>query len=288
MTGYGRAVVIDGNLTATAEIRSVNHRYFDVRIRLPRELLALEDTVRQAVQRHLQRGRVEITITVEDSDEQSRTVNVDRGLLKQARHALEEARLVLGVAEQPSLSHLALIPGLFRMEEPTADLERYRTVVHAAVTAALTDVIAMRRAEGQALANDIIARVDSVERLVQAVTERVPAVVREAQARLRRRVAELIGDVSVDEGRLEMEVAIMADRGDVSEETARIASHVAQLRALLRGGGPVGRKLDFLLQELNREWNTIGSKANDAAIAQAVVDARAELEKIREQVQNIE
>lgn len=288
MTGYGRAVAVDGGLTAAVEIRSVNHRYFDVRIRLPGHLLALEETVRQTVQRQLQRGRVEIIVTVEDSEEQSRTVNVDRGLLRQARAALEEAAHELGIDERPSLDHLALFPYLFRLEEREADLERCRAVVHAALNAALDEVLAMRRAEGQALAQDIAPRVDAVERLARAVEERVPAVVIEAQERLRRRIGELTGGVSLDEGRLEMEVAILADRGDVSEETARIGSHVTQLRKLLQGGEPVGRKMDFLLQELNREWNTIGSKANDAVIAQAVIDARAELEKIREQVQNIE
>lgn len=288
MTGYGRGAAFDGDVTAIAEVRSVNHRYLDVRVRVPGRLLALEDSVRQAVQRRIHRGRVEITVTVEDSAEQSRTLTVDRGLLKQVRAALEEARAALGADDPLRLDHLALIPGVFRMEEREADLDRYRSVVDAALAEALSGVIAMRRAEGQALADDIAARVEMVERLMRSVEQRVPEVIREAHTRLRRRVAELAADLPVDEGRLETEMAILADRGDVSEETARIASHIAQLRTLLQEGGPVGRKLDFLLQELNREWNTIGSKANDAVIAQAVVDARAELEKIREQAQNIE
>lgn len=288
MTGYGRSTVVSGGVTATAEIRTVNHRYVDLRIRMPHGLLALEDSVRKAVQRHLQRGRVEITVTVEDSNQQSRTVTVDRGLLAQARQALEEARQVLGAAEGPKLSDLALIPELFRMEEWEADLDACRPAVDEAVGEALTDVVRMRRAEGQVLAEDIRSRVGRLEQLLEALVERTPDVVRELQARLRRRVADLIGDAGVDEGRIEMEVAMLADRSDVSEETARIASHIGQLRALLEEGGPVGRTMDFLLQELNREWNTIGSKANDALIAQMVVDARAELEKIREQVQNIE
>lgn len=288
MTGYGRAVAVDGGLTATVEIRSVNHRYFDVRMRLPARLLALEEMVRQTVQQRLQRGRVEITVTLEDSDEESRTLTVDHGLLRQARAALAEAAHELGADERPSLNHLALFPDLFRLEERETDVERCRAVIHTALNAALDDVLAMRRAEGQALAADMAPRVDEVERLMQAVEVRVPAVVQEAKERIHRRIGELTDGVTLDEGRLEMEVAILADRGDVSEETARIASHLGQLRALLQGGEPVGRKLDFLLQELNREWNTIGSKANDAVIAQAVIDARAELEKIREQVQNIE
>lgn len=288
MTGYGRATVVSGGVTATAEIRSVNHRYFDVRIRMPQGLLALEDSVRRAAQAQLQRGRVEITVTVEDSEQQSRTVNVDRGLLAQARQVLEEARQALGVTDGPKISDLALIPDLFRMDEWEADPEACRPAVDEAVRQALGDVVRMRRAEGQALAEDIASRVDRVQQLLEAAVQRAPDVVRDLQDRLRRRVADLVGEVTIDDGRIEAEVAMLADRIDVSEETARIASHISQLRTLLGGGGPVGRTLDFLLQELNREWNTIGSKANDALIAQMVVDARAELEKIREQVQNIE
>jgi len=288
MTGYGRGVSAGGGVSAAVEIRTLNHRYLDVRVRLPGPLLALEDSIRQAVQRRLQRGRVEITVSVEDSDDQSRTVIVDLGLLAQARAALEQARGALGADEPLRLEHLALVPGVFRMEERETDLERYRAVIEAALDEALSGVLAMRRAEGRALAADVAARMDAVERLVRSVESRVPEAVREAHQRLRRRVAELAGDVALDEGRLEMEVAILADRSDVSEETARIASHIAQFRTLLQAGGAVGRKLDFLLQELHREWNTIGSKANDAVIAQAVVDAKAELEKVREQVQNIE
>lgn len=288
MTGYGRAQSTDGGLTATVEVRTVNHRYFDVRIRLPSHLLALEESIRQATGRRLQRGRVEIAVTVEDSDQQSRTLNVDRTLLEQAHTALAEAATTLGSDERPTLSHLALFPDLFRVEEREVDLERCRAVVHTALEDALADVVAMRRAEGQALVADIAHRVDTVERLAQSVRERVPQVVREMHERLQRRIAELVEGVALDEGRLEMEVALLAERSDISEEIARIDSHIAQLRTLLAGDEAVGRKLDFLLQELNREWNTIGSKANDADIALAVIEARAELEKIREQVQNIE
>lgn len=290
MTGYGRAAATDGGLTATVEVRTVNHRYFDIHVRMPSYLLALEESVRQTVHRRLRRGRVEIWVNVEDSELPSRTLSVDRALLMQAKHALAEAAELLDVNERPALSLLSLFPGVFRTEEGAVDLERCRGVVLEALETALDDVVAMRRSEGQALAADIGRRVDAVERLTAAVKERAPAVAQELRDRLRIRVKELAGDVTLDEGRLEMEVALLADRSDISEELARIDSHIRQLRALLAGGEGegVGRKVDFLLQELNREWNTIGSKANDAEIAQLVVEARAELEKIREQAQNIE
>lgn len=290
MTGYGRAAAADGGLTATVQVRTVNHRYLDIYVRMPTSIMALEDAVRQAAQRRLRRGRVEIVVAVEDSERASRTLHLDRAFLSQAKAALEEAAALLGVEPRVELAHLSLVPGVFRLEEAEADLERVRGVVLQALEAALDQVVAMRRAEGQALAADIAQRIDTVERIANEVRERAPQVVQELFARLKRRIAELAGDVALDPGRLEMEAALLADRSDISEELARIGSHVSQLRALLHGdeGDGVGRKLDFLLQELNREWNTIGSKANDAAIAQWVVEARAELEKIREQVQNIE
>lgn len=290
MTGYGRAAAAEGGLTATVEVRTVNHRYLDVFVRLPAPMLVLEEPVRQAAQRRLRRGRVEITVNVEDSERPGRTLQLDRAFLAQAKEALQEAATLLGVEPRLDLGHLALVPGVFRLEESGIDIERTRRVVLQALEAALDQVVAMRRTEGQALAADIARRVDAVDRIAEAVRERAPRVVQELFARLRRRVAELAADVALDEGRLEMEAALLADRNDISEELARIASHIGQLRTLLQAGADdgVGRKLDFLLQELNREWNTIGSKANDAAIAQWVVEARAELEKIREQVQNVE
>lgn len=287
MTGYGRAVASVGDRTATVEVRSVNHRYLDLVVRLPRSLGGLEERVRSTVQQRFERGRIEIAVTVEEHGAADRRVEIDRGLLLALRAALEEARAALGTAEPVTLSHVLSVPEVLRVEEPAPDLDAWWGVVSQALGQALESVVAMRAREGQALAADILHRLGRLEELAQQVRERAPAVVQEAEARLSQRLAELLPQ-GVDPQRLAQEVAIMADRCDISEELARIGSHLRQLRDLAADAAPAGRKMDFLLQELNREWNTIGSKAADARISQWVVEAKAELEKIREQVQNIE
>lgn len=287
MTGFGRAVASAGDRTATVEIRSVNHRFLDVAVRLPRSLMGLEDRVRGVVQEHIQRGRVEISVTVEEHRPGDRRVRIDRGLLVALRAALEEARDVLRTPEPVSLSHVLGFPDVLQVEEPPADLDGWWEVVRPALAEALAGVAAMRAREGQALGADIAARIERLRALRQKVQERAPVVVREAAARLAQRVAELAPQ-GVDPQRLAQEVALIADRSDVSEELARITSHLTQLQVLIDADEPAGRKMDFLVQELNREWNTIGAKAGDAQISHWVVEAKAELEKIREQVQNIE
>ena len=287
MTGYGRAVASAGDRAATVEVRSVNHRYLDLVVRLPRGLGGLEERVRSTVQQRFERGRIEIAVTVEEHGAADRRVKIDRGLLLALRAALVEARAVLGTAEPVTLSHVLSIPEVLQVEEPAPDLEAWWDVVSQALGQALDSVVAMRAREGQALAADILVRLDRLEELAQRVRERAPAVVQEAAVRLCQRLSELVPQ-GVDPQRLAQEVAIIADRCDVSEELARIGSHLRQLRDLTAQAAPAGRKMDFLLQELNREWNTIGSKAADAQISQWVVEAKAELEKIREQVQNIE
>lgn len=287
MTGYGRAVASAGDRAATVEVRSVNHRFLDLAVRLPRSLIGLEDRVRSTVQEHLARGRIEITVTVEEHGSADRRVKIDRGLLLALRAALEEARDVLGTSEPVGLAHVLGFPDVLQLEEPAPDLDGWWHVVRPALEQALADVARMRAREGQALAADIAARIQRLHTLADEVRDRAPVVVQEAALRLRQRLAELAPQ-GVDPQRLAQEVAIIADKSDVSEELARIASHLQQLSRLTAQPGPAGRRLDFLVQELNREWNTIGSKAGDAPIAQRVVEAKAELEKIREQVQNIE
>ncbi|HEY8417514.1 MAG TPA: YicC/YloC family endoribonuclease [Limnochordales bacterium] len=287
MTGYGRAVASAGDRTATVEVRSVNHRFLDLAVRLPRSLMGLEERVRAVVQEQIQRGRIEISVTVEEHGPGDRRVRIDRGLLLALRAALEEARDVLQTPEPVSLSHVLGFPDVLQVEEPPADLDGWWAVVRPALAEALAGVASMRAREGQALAADIAARIEQLRTLAQQVQARAPVVVREVAARLAQRLAELVPQ-GVDPQRLAQEVALIADRSDVSEELARVMSHLTQLQALVDASGPAGRKMDFLVQELNREWNTIGSKSGDAQISQWVVEAKAELEKIREQVQNIE
>lgn len=288
MTGYGRATATAGGRSATAEIRSVNHRFLDVRVRLPHELLSLEDRVRRFVTEKLERGRVEINITLDDGGESARTVTVDERLLQDVRTALERVQTMLGSNETISLSHVLHIPDLWRIQPEPVDEDELMHTVGAAVVLALEDVVNMRRAEGAALAADIGPRIDTIEALTKSVADRAPLIAAGAQQRLTERLQQLLGENPVDPDRVAQEAAILADRADVSEELARIGSHLGQLRSHVERGGSVGRTLDFLLQELNREWNTIASKTNDATAAHMVVAARAELEKIREQVQNIQ
>lgn len=287
MTGYGRAAASLGGRAATVEVRSVNHRFLDLVVRLPRGLGGLEERVRGAVQDRIHRGRIEIAVAVEEHGGADRRVKIDRGLVLALRAALEEARDVLESPEPVTLSHVLAVPDVLQVEEPEPDLEGWWDVVREALGQALASVVAMRTREGQALAVDIMARAQRLEGLAALVRQRSPVVVQEAKARLEQRLGELVPQ-GVDPQRIAQEVAIIADRCDVSEELARVESHLRQLRELVDEPSPAGRKLDFLLQELNREWNTIGSKASDAQIAQWVIEAKAELEKIREQVQNIE
>lgn len=288
MTGYGRATAMAGGRTVTAEIRTVNHRYLDMRIRVPDGCHFLEDRVRRFISERLARGRIEVSLVLEQNSQSGLTLTVDEQLLQQARVALERARGAIASTEPVTLSHLLHIPQLWRIEPEPLDEESVTHAACAAIVLALDDVVSMRRAEGEALAVDIRKRVEKVASLRTAVAKEVPGIVKEAQRRLQQRVQSLLDDISLEPDRIAQEVALLADRTDVSEELARIDSHLEMFRTHLKRGGTVGRTLDFLLQELNREWNTIASKSNDAFVAHMVVEARAELEKIREQVQNIQ
>lgn len=288
MTGYGRAAVTDGSRTVTVQIRTVNHRFLDFRIRLPQTLLAIEDKVRRTLQTELHRGRVEVTVSVEDHGTESRSVVVDAGLLRGLRDALTKAAAVLGTPETPRLDHVVHIPELIQIREQPTQPDTLWPVVQTALSEALVGVVTMRTDEGQALAADITRRLHTLRQLAHTIAARLPATVQQTNVRLRERVAALLDGATMDADRMATEIALLADRGDVSEELTRIESHIDQMSTLVERGGHLGRKLDFLLQELNREWNTMGSKLTAADVAQQVVTARAEVEKMREQVQNVE
>jgi uncharacterized protein (TIGR00255 family) len=290
MTGYGKADGEGACGRITVEIRSVNHRYGEISVRLPRPLLPFEGEVRKAVAARLKRGKIDVTIQRDETADLQNKPLVNIPLAKAYRDAFDQLREELGLyTDQVNLSLIlaqrdVLVGG--RPEE--ADDEGARQELMEAVLRAVDLAEAMRLAEGGALKADLEGRRQALALIMDRLAQRVPVAVENSGARLRERLAQLLGDTAVDEARLAQEIAVMADRSDVTEELVRFNSHLAQFDQMLAQDEPVGRKLDFLLQELNREVNTIGSKANDAEVATLVIELKAELEKIREQVQNIE
>ncbi|MDQ7819821.1 MAG: YicC/YloC family endoribonuclease [Armatimonadota bacterium] len=289
MTGFGSAEVITPAGRFRVEARAVNHRYAEVVVRLPRELATLEDRVRALVQKRVLRGRVEVTIVRDERAGRTRTVRSDVDLARAYAQALRELADALGVPDAVGLPLIASFPDVLKVEEAREDLEALWPAIAPAVEEALAALVAMREAEGRRLAQDLQARLGRMEDVLAQVERRVPEIRVEYARRLRQRIAQLLGEVPVDEQRLAMEVAVFAERADVSEELTRLRSHLAQFRHdVAAAPGPVGRRLEFLLQEMHREANTIGAKANDLEIARAVIALKGELESLREQVQNIE
>lgn len=272
----------------TVEVRSVNHRFADIQPRLPAGYFAIEDRVRRIVGEYVERGRVEIFVSIEEFRGNDRTVRLDRGLLDGYLAALSEARRLAGLDGELGVEALLQLPGLFIVDQPEENIDATWPLIEEALRQALEGLIAMRRTEGTRLYGDIIERLDVVEEIIEAMGARAPEVVEAYRRRLAERMAELLGDLPVDEDRITQEVAIFADKSNIDEELTRARSHITQFRVACRASKSVGRKLDFLLQELNREVNTIASKANDATLADWVVQVKAELEKVREQVQNVE
>jgi uncharacterized protein (TIGR00255 family) len=288
MTGFGAGDLATAISRYAVEVRSLNHRFLEIVVRVPRELAPLEDRIRSLVQGRILRGRVEVAIMRDNYGKRARAVKVDLDLAKTFTTALNELKQALELPGSPDLSMLATLPDLIRIEEQKEDLEAAWTAMAAGVEIALNHLVAMREREGARLAVDLNRRVDRLSERIDDVERRAPAVVKEHAARLSQRIEELVGTVPVDEGRLAAEVAIFADRSDITEEITRFRSHLAQMRQTLAGSGAAGRTLEFLVQELGREVNTIGSKANDVEISRAVIAVKGELESLREQIQNLE
>ncbi|MGE5552690.1 MAG: YicC/YloC family endoribonuclease [Betaproteobacteria bacterium] len=288
MTGFGRGEAVQGRYRVTVEARAVNHRFLDVAPRLPKAATGFEDKVRAMVAGRLSRGRVEVFVSLEEAEEVPRPVRVDIPLARGYREALEELRAALALPGETTLEMLLNMPGVVAVEE-TTDPETLGEALQEALTLALEELVRMREAEGLRLRADLEQRLATVGGAVETIAARAPAVVEEYRTRLEERVREVLGNFPVDEGRLLQEVALVADRISIAEEVVRLRSHLSEAAAILAGDeAAVGRKFDFLVQEMNREINTIGSKANDVQIAREVIAVKAELEKIREQVQNIE
>jgi len=288
MTGFGRAGG-SGEAPFWVEVRSVNHRYLDLSIRLPHGLAGLEPAVRERVASYLTRGRVEVTVVAKPQADEttSRTVSVNHELLQAYLEAAREAAAIWG-GPGPSLEFVLQQPGVLVVEEAAPDLERLWASLSPVLDEALEQLVAMRRTEGERLAQDLRQRLARVSALVNQMAEAAPRMVAQYRSRLSERVEGLIQRGDLDPGRLEAEVLLFAERVDISEELVRARSHLVEFERTLGQGGPVGRRLDFLLQELLRETNTVGSKAQDGQIASWVVDVKTELERMREQVQNLE
>ena len=289
MTGYGRAREILHKRDITVEVRSVNNRYLDCSIKMPRMYAFAEDAVKQHVQQAVSRGKVDVFITVDASAADVAKVTVNRELAAQYAAALGELAEVCGPIEwKLTPETLARFPDVLTVTKADEDLETVSADLCAVLDQALAAYNEMRAVEGRKLAEDIAGRLDTILTYTSQVEERSPETVAEYRAKLTARMEEVLQSTTIDEQRILMEAAIYADKVAVDEETVRLRSHVAQLRTILASDEPMGRKMDFLIQEVNRESNTIGSKCNDVAIAQVVVGLKAEVEKMREQVQNVE
>ncbi|MFQ7095849.1 MAG: YicC/YloC family endoribonuclease [Christensenellales bacterium] len=287
MTGYGRGLVCEDGREMTVEVKSVNHRFLDVSFRLARPIAFLDDAVRTGVAERLARGHVDVFVNYVNNREDARRVHVDMQLAKAYRQAAGELSEALGVKNDLPLSDYMNMPDVLTVEASEEDQDAVRALFMRALNLALDDLTAMRKREGNSLRGDMMKKLDAIDGLRESIATRAPMVVEEYRAKLSQRLSALLsGDI--DEARFATEVAIFADRAAIDEELVRLSSHIAQLRATAELDEPVGRKLDFLVQELNREVNTIGSKASDAQIAGCVVAAKGEIEKLREQVQNIE
>lgn len=270
------------------ELRSVNHRFCEVVARLPRSLVFLEEEFKRSILRRCARGRIDLTVSFTGAPETGKTLSLDRSVAKQYHHLLAVLKRELRLSGTVDLALLAGFRDIISVSDQPQENRGLHRVVKRLFAGALSDLDLMRRREGTALARDTRSRVDDIVEASKRIGERIPAVVAGHFERMKARVERLVGAGQVDAARLTQELAVFADRCDVSEELTRLGSHLEQFSASLRGEGAVGRTLDFLIQEMGREVNTIGSKANDAEIATLVIHIKSELEKIREQVQNIE
>ena len=288
MTGYGSGKAQVGNKTFTVEIKSVNSRYSDFSIKMPRVYTFLEDPIRKAAQEKINRGKVDIYVNVESSGEDDSVVKVNTALAKEYLQGLRALSSELQITSNATAETFLRIPDIFALDKAPEDENLIKETVLKALSEALCGFDAMRIAEGEKLESDLKEHLAFIIDATAKVEERSPEIVSEYRQRIEERMKDILAGASYDETRLLTEVAIFADKVNVNEETVRLRSHVDQFTQMLGGGGCVGRKIDFLIQEMNREINTIGSKSNDLDVARIVIDVKAEIEKLREQIQNVE
>lgn len=288
MTGYGRAQHLIEGRDVLVEIRAVNHRYYEFSARLPRTCLYLEEKLKSFLNGKIGRGKVEVAVTLTRPDGKDATIAVNQTIAEGYVNALRDMNRELQLADDITLSSMLRLPELFTVTKAQDDEEEIWAIVSQCAQEALDAFVAMRQKEGQRLAEDLTEKLDNIEAMLRQVESIVPSVAENYRARLFAKLSELLADRNIDEQRILTETAIFAEKTAVDEETVRLHSHLAQAREMLRSDAEIGRKLDFLVQEMNREVNTIGSKAQDLSITKLVVDMKSEIEKVREQIQNLE
>lgn len=288
MTGYGKGVATDGKKTITVEMKSVNHRYLDLSLKLPRTFMFVEDDFKKTIEKRLSRGHVDVYLTYEQKSADEGAFQVDADLAKNYLHAINVLALETGVANDVTVSSLAKVPDVIVRETPLEDEDVLKNLAIYALTEALENLSKMREREGEALKRDLSLKLDAIENSLALIKELAPKVVEDYRNNLNARIAEVVEPSLIDRQRLATEVALYADHCAIDEEITRLSTHIKAMRRHLEAEEPVGRKMDFLVQEFLRETNTIGSKANNIAITEQVLAIKNEIEKMREQAQNIE
>ena len=289
MTGYGNSTVEIGNRNYTIELKGVNHRYLDIKIRLPREYFQLEEVIRKEISKDISRGRVDVYIHYDKNVDEEKEIIVDKNLAKVYYEQLTDLVKEFKMSDSPSIEFIASRPDVVIMKEPEQDMEEVTKILLKAVNEASSKFKSMRIVEAKALAKAMINQLNELESYRQRVAIRSPEVVKEYKDKLQDRIKQLLDkNVEINQDRLCNEVVYFADRSSIDEEVVRLKSHINQFKSIIEKGGPVGRKLDFLVQEMNREVNTTGAKSSDLEISSSVVEMKSIIEKIREQVQNIE
>lgn len=288
MTGYGKGTASRDGRELIVELKSVNHRFLDVGMRLPRMLSCIEDTLRTAIGKRLSRGHVDVFVNYRNTRSDAKTVRVDGTLLSAYVQAAQSANASLGLTDDLTLSNVLRLPDVTEIVPADEDTDALIALTVEAVDAALDGMLVMRAQEGERLKTALSDGVDHMDAYREQILARAPFVAEDYRKKLNERIEAVLSDTEIDRARLATEVALFADRCCIDEELVRLKSHIAQFRAYLESGEPVGRNMDFIVQEMNRECNTIGSKANDAELTKAVLGCKAEIEKLREQIQNVE
>ena len=288
MTGFGRCEVTENNRKFTVEMKAVNHRYLDVNVKMPKKLNFFESSIRNELKNYISRGKIDLFITYEDLSENTSNVHYNKELAAEYLKYLRQIQQDFGLEDDIRVSTLSKYPDVFTMEENDGDEEEIWKELKKALDGAAEMFVQSRIVEGENLKNDLIAKLDNMLKLVDFIAERSPQIIAEYRQKLQEKVKEMLGDNTVDENRLVTEVTIFADKVCVDEEMVRLRSHVETTKKALIEGGSIGRKLDFIAQEMNREANTILSKSNDLEISNCGIELKTEIEKVREQIQNIE
>ena len=288
MTGFGRGHQVLNGRDITVEIRAVNHRYYEFSSRLPRSLGYVEDKLKTLLQGRISRGKVEVSVLINNVEAADEKITINHEIVKEYIDAMRSVKDEFGLVDDLSLSNILRIPDAFTVVKTETDEAQLWEDIRSTAEEALEHFISMRENEGERMKQDVLSRLAKIEEWVGVVETRSPMVVEDYRKRLYDKMCEVLSSTNIDENRILMEAGIFSEKTAVDEETVRLRSHIAQFRGLLESGEPVGRKLDFLVQEMNRETNTIGSKVQDIEVTRIVVDQKSEIEKIREQIQNIE